>query len=257
MKQAEKKDRRRPAEAAAQAAAAAISEESPAGSRRWRRAFAAAFPHTLPVMAGMVCLGLAYGVLMQTKGYGPLWSGLMSAIAFCGSMQFVAITLLTMAFDPLQAFLMSLLVNVRHLFYGISMLKKYAGADRLKFFLIYLMCDETFSLNVSLTPPEGVKKTDFYFAISTLHWSYWVASTVVGGLLGGLIQFDTMGMDFILTALFVTLFLEQWKVPENRPFCLLGIVASVVSLLVLGADAFILPAMLLILLVLLIWRRGK
>lgn len=112
-------------------------------------------------MTGFLCLGLAYGVLMQSKGYGPLWSVLMSAVAFGGSMQFVAITLLTSAFDPLQAFLLSVMVNARHIFYGLSLLGKYRGLGRVRGFLIYTLCDETFSLVSSLEPPEHVERPGF------------------------------------------------------------------------------------------------
>lgn len=119
-------------------------------------------------MTGFLCLGLAYGVLMQTKGYGPLWSVLMSAVAFGGSMQFVAITLLTTVFDPLQAFLLSVMVNARHIFYGLSLLEKYRGLGRVRGFLIYTLCDETFSLCSSLEPQEHVERRDFYFWISLL-----------------------------------------------------------------------------------------
>ena len=121
-----------------------------------KSAFIAALPHTLPVLASFLILGMTYGVLMQTKGYGVIWSVLMSAVAFCGSMQFVAITLLTVAFNPLQAFLLSLTVNARHLFYGLSMLEKYKGLGKLRGFLIYTLCDETFSICCTLQPPEGV-----------------------------------------------------------------------------------------------------
>lgn len=182
-----------------------------------RAALRAAFPVTVPVMTGFLCLGLAYGVLMQSKGYGPLWSVLMSAVAFGGSMQFVAITLLTSAFDPLQAFLLSVMVNARHIFYGLSLLGKYRGLGRVRGFLIYTLCDETFSLVSSLEPPEHVERRDFYFWISLLDYSYWIIGTALGGLVGGLVPFDTTGMDFALTALFVVLFLEQWYHRENRP----------------------------------------
>lgn len=109
------------------------------------RTLAAAFPHTVPVLTGYLVLGMAYGVLMQAKGYGAVWAFLMSAVAFCGSMQFVAITLLTGAFDPVGAFLMSLMVNARHLFYGVSMLGKYRGMGWAKVPLVYTLSDETFS----------------------------------------------------------------------------------------------------------------
>ena len=217
-------------------------------------ALRAAFPATIPVMTGFLCLGVAYGVLMQTKGYGPLWSVLMSAIAFGGSMQFVAITLLATAFDPLQAFLLSVMVNARHIFYGLSLLGKYKGLGKVRPFLIYVLCDETFSLVSTLEPPEGVERREFYFWISLLDYSYWIAGTALGGLVGNLITFDTTGLDFALTALFVVLFLEQWKKRANRPAGVLGIVCAAVALAAFGADNLVIPAMALILVLLLVLR---
>lgn len=189
-------------------------------------ALRAAFPATIPVMTGFLCLGTAYGLLMQSKGYGPGWSVLMSAIAFGGSMQFVAVTLLTTAFDPVQAFLLSVMVNARHMFYGLSLLDKYKGLGKVRAFLIYVLCDETFSLVSTLEPPEGVARRDFYFWISLLDYLYWITGTALGGLLGSFLTFDTTGLDFALTALFVVLFLEQWKKPENRPAGVMGILCA-------------------------------
>ena len=226
-------------------------------TQRYQRrvALRAAVPATIPVMTGCLCLGIAYGVLMQSKGYGPLWSVLMSAIAFGGSMQFVAITLLTTAFDPVQAFLLSVMVNARHMFYGLSLLDKYKGLGKVRPFLIYVLCDETFSLVSTLEPPEGVARKDFYFWISLLDYLYWITGTALGGLLGSFLTFDTTGLDFALTALFVVLFLEQWKKPENGPAGVMGILCAAASLAVFGADNMVIPAMVLVLAVLLSARR--
>ena len=202
-------------------------------------ALRAAFPATIPVMTGFLCLGTAYGLLMQSKGYGPGWSVLMSAIAFGGSMQFV------------QAFLLSVMVNARHMFYGLSLLDKYKGLGKVRPFLIYVLCDETFSLVSTLEPPEGVARKDFYFWISLLDYLYWITGTALGGLLGSFLTFDTTGLDFALTALFVVLFLEQWKKPENRPAGVMGILCAAASLAVFGADNMVIPAMVLVLAVLL------
>ena len=183
----------------------------------------AAFPHTIPIMTGYLAVGLAYGVLMASKGYNALWSGFVSAFAFCGSMQYVAITLLTSAFDPVQAFLLSLMVNARHLFFSLALLPKYRGAGRLKYFLIYTLSDEKFSM--------------------------------LGGLLGGLITFDITGIDFALTALFVVLFIEQVTKRENRASGGIGLVCSVAALAVFGADNMVIPAMVLTMAVLLGRRK--
>ncbi|QEH67368.1 AzlC family ABC transporter permease [Cellulosilyticum sp. ST5] len=220
-----------------------------------KKALKAAIPHTIPVLAGFIFLGIAYGVLMASKGYGALWSFLMSTIAFCGSMQFVAITLLTSTFAPVQTFILTLLVNARHLFYGISMLKKYRGVGRLKPFLIFMMCDETFSVNYSVQVPEGVDKGWFYFFISFLNYSYWALGSVLGGLLGNFITFNTEGLDFSLTALFVVIFLDQWKERKNRVPALLGVGAASISLVIFGPSDFIIPAMILILASLTLLRR--
>ena len=214
-----------------------------------------AFPATLPVLTGFLCLGFAYGVLMNTKGYGFLWSVLMSIIVFAGSIQFVAITLLTTVFDPLQAFFLSVMVNARHIFYGLSLLGKYKGLGKVRFFLIYLLCDETFSLVSTLEPPAEVERKDFYLAVSVLDYSYWVTGTALGALAGNLITFNTTGLDFALTALFVVLFMEQWKKRENRAAGIIGLGCAAASLAVFGPDNMVVVAMVLILAVLLGGRR--
>ena len=215
----------------------------------------AAFPSTVPVLTGYLVLGIAYGVLMQTKGYGVPWVLLMCCLAYCGSMQFVAITLLVTAFDPLQALLMSLMVNARHLFYGVSMLGKYRGMGAAKFPLIYTLSDETFSIVSSVEPPEDVPRKDFYLAVSLLNYGYWAAGSVLGAVAGRFITFDTTGLDFALTGLFVVLFIEQVIKRENRPAGFMGLACSVAGLAVFGADNMVIPAMVLTLIALLLGRK--
>ena len=230
----------------------------PAASRsrtaRVRAAVRAAFPHTLPVLMGYACLGTAYGVLMASKGYGALWSLLMSAIAFGGSMQYVAISLLTIPFDPFQAFLMSLMVNARHLFYGLSMLPKYRGMGRLRNVLVFMMSDETFSITCSVEPPADVPAKDFYLAVSVMDYLYWVIASFLGGLVGSMLTFDLTGLDFVLTALIFVLFLDKWEKKLNRPSALIGVAAAIICLVIFGQSGFIIPAMLVILAVLLLGR---
>lgn len=218
-------------------------------------ALKAAFPVTVPVMTGYLCLGMAFGVLMKTNGYGPLWAMAMSLFVFAGSMQFVAITLLTTAFDPLQAFLLAIMVNARHIFYGLAVLDKYKGLGKVRAFLIFALTDETFSIVSAVEPPEGVERKAFYTWVSLLDYAYWVSGSLLGGLLGNLLTFDTTGMDFALTALFVVLFMEQWKKRENRPAGVIGVACAAVSLAVFGADNLVIPAMILILAVLLGGRK--
>jgi len=219
------------------------------------KAISSAFPHTIPVLTGFLVLGIAYGMLMQKNGYDVQWAVLMSAVAFCGSMQFVAITLLTTVFQPLQAFLLSLLVNARHLFYGLSMLEKYKGMGKAKAFLIYTLCDETFSIVSCTEPPEGVDPKRFYLSISLLDYFYWVFGTFLGGIAGKFITFNTKGLDFALTALFVVLFLEQMKKPENRVFGIIGIASTVIGLVLFGANQLVLPSMFIVLAALLVGRK--
>ena len=219
------------------------------------RAVRAAFPHTVPILTGYLVLGAAYGLLMQTTGFGAPWVLLMSAVAYCGSMQFVAITLLTGVYDPLQALLMSLMVNARHLFYGVSMLGKYRGIGAVKPLLIYTMSDETFSVVSSVQPPADVPPSDFYLAVSLLDYFYWIAGSLLGSVAGQFITFDTTGLDFALTGLFAVLFIEQLKNPQNRASGVIGLVCTIAALAVFGPDSLVIPAMLLVLAVLLVGRK--
>ena len=214
-------------------------------------ALRAAFPATIPVLTGYLCIGMAYGLLMANAGYGVFWALLLSLLCYAGSMEFVAVSLLTAGFDPVQALLMALMINARHAFYGLSMLEKYRGTGWARPFLIFSLTDETFSLVSTLEPPDGVTRRDFYFWISLLDYLYWQVGSVLGALIGGLLPFDTTGLDFALTALFIVLFLEQWRKRENRQAALIGLGCTAVSLAVVGADRLVIPAMVLILAVLL------
>ena len=214
-------------------------------------ALRAAFPATIPVLTGYLCIGMAYGLLMANAGYGVFWALLLSLLCYAGSMEFVAVSLLTAGFDPVQALLMALMINARHAFYGLSMLEKYRGTGWARPFLIFSLTDETFSLVSTLEPPDGVTRRHFYFWISLLDYLYWQVGSVLGALIGGLLPFDTTGLDFALTALFIVLFLEQWRKRENRPAALIGLGCTAVSLAVVGADRLVIPAMVLILAVLL------
>lgn len=214
-------------------------------------ALRAAFPATIPVLTGYLCIGMAYGLLMANAGYGVFWALLLSLLCYAGSMEFVAVSLLTAGFDPVQALLMALMINARHAFYGLSILEKYRGTGWARPFLIFSLTDETFSLVSTLEPLDGVTRRDFYFWISLLDYLYWQMGSVLGALIGGLLPFDTTGLDFALTALFIVLFLEQWRKRENRPAALIGLGCTAVSLAVVGADRLVIPAMVLILAVLL------
>ena len=230
-------------------------EEHEAIVKNRSAALRAAFPATIPVMTGYLCLGAAFGILLRTAGYGIGWSIVMSMICYCGSMQFVGVSLLTAAFDPFQALLMSVMVNARHAFYGLSMLEKYRGTGPVRPVLICTLTDETFSLVSTLEPPEGVARRDFYFWISLLDYLYWQVGCTMGNAVGGLLTFDTTGLDFTLTALFIVLLLEQVKKKENRAAGIIGMVCTAASLAVFGPDNFLIPAMILLLAVLLGGRK--
>ena len=218
-------------------------------------ALRAAFPATVPVLTGYLCLGIAYGVLMRTAGYGLGWAVLLSILCYAGSMEFVTVTLLASVFDPVQALIMSILVNARHCFYGLSILEKYKGTGWARPFLIFGLTDETFSLVSTLEPPEGVARRDFYFWISLLDYLYWQVGCTLGNAVGGLLTFDTTGLDFTLTALFIVLLLDQVKKKENRAAGIIGMVCTAASLAVFGPDNFLIPAMILLLAVLLGGRK--
>lgn len=220
-----------------------------------KNAFRAAFPVTLPVFAGFTVLGIAYGILMSSKGYGPLWILLYSALAFGGSMQFVAITFMTGSFEPLQVFLLTIMVNARHLFYGLSMLGKYSGLEIYKFPTIFMMCDESFAINSSVEVPPHVEKKHFYFAVSFLDWLYWISAGIVGGLIGKLLTMEIKGLDFALTALFVVLFIEQLKSKRNAICGILGVTAAIISIFAFGSGNMVIPSMCMIFAALLFGRK--
>ena len=220
-----------------------------------RRAFRAAFPTTLPIFTGFLFLGAAYGIYMNAFGFGPLYPILMSAIIYAGSMQFVAVGLLTGPFDPLGALFMTLLVNARHLFYGVSMLEKYRGTGLKKIYLVHYLSDETFSINCTAHVPPGVDATWYMFAVTALNHAYWVFGTTVGALAGRLVTFETKGIEFVMTALFLVIFLEQWRKETSHKASLVGLLATALCLALFGAKHFILPSMLIILIVLTFFRR--
>ncbi len=212
-------------------------------------ALKAAFPFTLPVLAGFVFLGIAYGILMKSIGYGAGWTFLTSFLVFAGSMQYVGITLLTSTFNPLYALLITLMVNARHIFYGISMLERFKNTGRFKPYLIFAMCDETFSILCSAIPDKEVDNNWFMFFIALLNRWYWIMGSVLGAFLGEYIKFNTRGLDFALTALFVVIFINQWLEQKNHYPALVGVLSSAACLLIFGKDSFIIPAMLLILII--------
>lgn len=195
---------------------------------------------------GFLFLGIAYGIYMGNRGFSFIYPMLMSLTIFAGSMEFVTANLLITYVSPLTVFLLTLMVNARHLFYGLSMLERYKNTGKKKWYLIFGMCDESFSINVSVKPPEGVDRGWFMFFVNLLNHIYWVVGATIGGILGNVISFEIKGLDFVLTALFVVIFMDQWLKTKQHLPAVIGVVSSALSLIVLGPDGFIIPAMLLI-----------
>lgn len=221
-----------------------------------KKALKAAFPHTIPVMTGYIVLGAAYGILMNSKGYGLIWALLMSLIVYAGSAQYAAITFLTSVFNPIYAFFLTLMVNARHIFYGLSLMNKIKGTGKLKPFIIYWLSDETFSVLCASEPPEGVNRSWFMFFVGLLDYLYWSAGTIIGSLLGNVIAFNTKGLDFALTALFVVIFLSQWKSQKNHQPAVTGVLCTLVCLIVFGQNNFVIPSMIGIITVLTLMRNN-
>ena len=215
-------------------------------SLKWN-ALKAAFPYTIPIFAGFWFLALTYGIYMNVSGFSFWYPMAMSAIIYGGSLEFIAVSMLLSPFAPVQTFLMTLMIQARHLFYGISMLDKYKHLGAKKFYIIYAMCDETFSVNYTAKIPDGVDRGWFYFFVSLLNQIYWVSGATIGGLLGSLIHFDTTGLDFVMTAMFVVIFMEQWMKEKHHFSELIGLIAAVGCLLIFGADNFMIPTMICIL----------
>lgn len=198
---------------------------------------------TLPVMAGYLVLGLGFGVLLQSKGYGLGWALAMSLLVYAGSMQYVAVDLLAGGASLIAAALMTLTVNARHLFYGISMVERYRDAGPAKPYLIFALTDETYSLVCSGEVPEGVDRRGYFFLVSLLDQLYWVAGSAAGALVGSLLPFDSTGIDFSMTALFLVVMTEQWRASRDHTPALVGLGVSLACLVVFGADNFLIPAM--------------
>ena len=219
-----------------------------------RKAFLASFPYTIPILTGFLFLGIAYGIYMNVSGFSPIYPILMSMAIFAGSMEFVTVDLLLGMFHPMSALILAFMVNARHLFYGISMLDKYKNVGKKRWYLIFGMCDESFSINCTTEVPAGVDRGWFYFFVTLLNQCYWVCGAAIGGICGSLISFETEGLDFVMTALLVVIFLEQWMKEKDHTSGVIGIVLTVICLVVFGNKNFIIPSMLGILGVLTLMR---
>lgn len=220
-----------------------------------KHAVKAAFLDTVPVMTGYVFLGFGFGIVMHQSGYGPLWSIAMSLLIYAGSMQYVAVGLLTGGAGLLTTALTTVVVNARHLFYGISMVDTYKDAGKKKPYMIFALTDETYSLVSRKHIPEGISLHNYCFLVSLFDHSYWVGGTALGALAGNLLPLNFKGIEFVLTALFVTIFVEQWLNTQNHFPAITGLAATTLCLLIFGKDVFLIPSMVLIAGVLIMMQR--
>ena len=211
-----------------------------------------AFIATLPVLSGYVVLGTGFGILLQSKGFGLPWAVAMSALIYAGSMQYLAVDLLAGGAGLIAAALTTLMVNARHLFYGVSMIDKYKDTGWRKPYLIFGLTDETYSLNC-----DGGRSGDYYFLVTLFNQIYWVAGSALGAVLGTVLPFSTEGIDFSLTALFITVFVEQWRGTKDHIPAIIGVTASVGCLVVFGAGNFLIPAMVIITAALALYGRTE
>ena len=202
-----------------------------------------AFARSLPVLAGYLVLGLGFGVLLASKGYGLGWAVVMSTLIYAGSMQYLAVDLLAGGASLVAAALMTLTVNARHLFYGVSMVERYRDAGPAKPYLVFALTDETYSLVCSGDPPAGVDRKGYFLLVSLLDHLYWIAGSALGALLGGALPFDSTGIDFSMTALFLVVMTGQWRTSRDHRPALVGLGVSLACLWVFGASDFLIPAM--------------
>ena len=212
---------------------------------------------TIPVMTGYVFLGFGFGIIMQQNGFGLIWAVAMSLFIYAGSMQYVGVGLLTGGAGLVTAALATLLVNARHLFYGISMIDAYKGTGKKKPYLIFALTDETYSLVSREQLPQGVNRNSYFFLVSLFDQCYWVAGTALGSLAGSLIPMNFEGIDFALTALFVTIFVEQWLSSKDHFPAIVGVVSAAACLLLFGPETFLIPTMILIAAILIMANRKQ
>lgn len=215
-----------------------------------KNAIKTALKDTLPVMTGYLFLGFGFGILMAQSGYGVLWSVAMSLFIYAGSMQYVAVSLMTGGASLLTVALTTLVVNARHLFYGISMVDSYKGTGKAKPYLIFALTDETYSLVSQNQIPVDVDRHSYCFLVSLFDHIYWVSGTLLGAVAGVLLPVNLDGIEFVLTALFVTIFVEQWlSCKDHRP-AMIGAATTLLCLLVFGKEVFLIPSMCIITLLL-------
>ncbi|MEF9941168.1 MAG: AzlC family ABC transporter permease [Lachnospiraceae bacterium] len=221
----------------------------------YKRAFRKAFSYTIPVLTGYLFIGIAFGVMYAEKGYSFLWAMLMSLLVYAGSGQYLAVNFFVPGISFVQVIFLTLMVNIRHIFYGISLLDKFNNMGKKRWYMIFGLTDETYSLLCTTKVPDDVDEGKFLFAISIMNQSYWIIGSAIGGLVGELLPFNSAGIDFAMTALFVVIFVEQWLDRHNRIPALIGLIGAFICLQIFGTHSFVLPTMILITFLLLLGRK--
>ena len=219
------------------------------------KAFKTAFPYTIPVLVGYLFIGIAFGVMFEERGYNFLWAAFMSLTVFAGSGQYLAVNFFVPGYSLFQVAFLTLMVNIRHIFYGLSMLTKFSGKGLKKWYLVFGLTDETYSLLSMTKVPEGVDEGWFLVAVTMLDQSYWIIGSIIGSVAGTLIPFNSEGIEFAMTSLFVVLFIESWLSNKEHKPAIYGIAASILGIIVFGADKFVLPTMILVTVLLLSTRK--
>ncbi|MDD4565380.1 MAG: AzlC family ABC transporter permease [Eubacteriales bacterium] len=220
-----------------------------------KQAIKAAFPFTIPVLLGYLSIGIAFGLLFENAGYNFIWAFFMSLVVYAGAMQFIAVSFFYGGIGLIQIAVMTLLVNIRHIFYGLSFLDRFNDIGKKKWYIAFALTDETYSLLCSIKAPEDIDEKKFYLSVALLNQSYWVFGSVIGSLAGSMITFDTTGMDFAMTALFIVIFIDQWKTYPSHIPALIGLSCTILALLIAGSDNLVIPSMILIVAALMLIKK--
>ena len=220
-----------------------------------KNAIKAAFPYTIPVMLGYLSIGIAFGLLFENAGYNFIWAFCISLFVYAGAMQFIAVSFFSGGLGLIQIAVMTLVVNFRHIFYGLSFLERFGKMGLKKWYMAFALTDETYSLLCGIKPPEKIDDKKFLLCVALLNQSYWIAGSVIGALAGSMITFNTKGMDFAMTALFLVIFLDQWKAYRTHIPALTGLLCSIAVLAGVGPANMVIPSMVLIVISLMLMRK--
>lgn len=208
-----------------------------------RRIFLSAVRLTFPVLLGYLAIGIAFGLMLSVIGFGVIWSFFMSVTIYAGSGQYMGVQLLSTGAALTEVAVMTFILNFRHMVYGLSMLEKFRDMGKKKLYMIFSLTDETYALLSSATLPEGIDSKKYYFAVAVLNQIYWISGSVIGSLAGTLIKFNTEGIDFAMTALFIVIAVDQWKAYKKHLPAIIGAACTLVALVIFGSGKMLIPAL--------------